>query len=126
MGEWERRVGLWDEMVGETLATLVQGKVNGIEVTSAGSAPVVGVVCLGCGTGEVGDAHAGLGRLQSACAILRWWMSVVEAREARETGKRVVERVQAMGLAKVVTMAERWQSSWVFQDLKQAVVDGVL
>ena len=58
VGEWEKRVGLSDEMVGETLAALVQlqGSVKGIEVTSARSTPAVGVGCLGCGAGEVGDA----------------------------------------------------------------------
>ena len=47
-----------------------------------------------------------------------------EGREAREARGRVVERVWAMGLVKMVNMAERWQSSWVLQEWKHAVVAG--
>ena len=68
-----------------------------------------------------GQLMQGLGRLQLAWAIRRWWFSVVEAREAMA---RVAERVRAMGLVKMVNMAERWQLSWVLQEWKQAVVAG--
>ena len=71
-----------------------------------------------------GQLVQGLGRLQPAWAIRRWWSSVVNAREARETRGQGEARVRGASLAKMVKMAARWQSSWVLQEWQQAVVVG--
>ena len=170
--EWENRVGLWDQLVGETLASSgdgfppeVFGQDGALEVEFASvhrwmllvasvefcnevdedlassgptslcpedRAEIFGETLVGDSGASVEATRPevavqlvqGLGRLQSPWAIRRCWFSVVEAREAREARGRVAQRVWAMGLVKMVSMAERWQPAWVLQEWKQAAVAG--
>ena len=129
--EWENRVGLWDQLVGETLASSGDGLlpevvgqdgalegwevefalvhrrmllVASVEFCDKEDLASSGSTALWPGdladtfeetlVGDSGAAEAtrpefagqlvqGLGRLQPAWAIRRWWSSVVNAREAR-------------------------------------------
>ena len=105
------------------------------DLASTGSTP--SIVSVGdCRFGADGDSAAsaeatgpevaellvqGLDRLQLVWAVRKWWSRVVEARKAMEARERGEARVRVAG---VVKMVERWQSSGVFQEWKQAVVAG--
>ena len=59
----------------------------------------------------------GLGRLQSAWAIWRWWFSVVKAREAREARK---VKVLIAGVGKLVDGMWRWRLSGIVLQWRHA------
>ena len=60
-----------------------------------------------------GQLVQGLGRLQSAWAIRRWWFSVVEARKPRP-------RVLIAGVGKLVEGMWRWRLSGIVLQWRQA------